>query len=231
MQILKTALIIFITSFFSFARETTKSSFINVGGNLASFRQEGGQSFPAIQASLGIDFSYNDDSGFWGYEFGFTREFLGVRNKTWPTDLIPPYFGVETGNIDISIYNLDFMLRLGRAIRTSRFSAIKIFFGPALSLPVSKELDFDIISMQDLQENEAFDFDYLRYDADPGPAFLFIERGMHPKFCAVAGISFFWRKIYLGFSYWHALNKSGDLVGLTLFDKIDRKMVRLGIAF
>ena len=123
------------------------------------------------------------------------------------------------------------MLRFGRSLRILKASNIKLFIGSGISIPISKDVSSTKSAYQDLHENESFDFDYLWYDADPAPAFFIIERAMNIKLSALAGVSLSWRRINISFCYWHALNEAGDMIGLTFFDKIDRKVVKIGFKF
>ncbi len=222
-------LFIFFLSFVS-VYPAERTQHIRYGNTFASFRNENGKSLKAVHFSYSKDIRPKEDTGFWGYELNFSKENIAIENITWPTNMYPPYEGVTQGGFKISISYIEFLFKIGKSLQLAQKSRFKIYLGSTVSIPVSKKINQASRSSRDLRPNEHFDFDYVRYDADPGYSPIpFMQRGMNVKFCAAAGTSFYWRFIHFDICYWRALNESGDLLGLTLFDKIDRFIFRAGI--
>lgn len=222
-------ILIFFLLFVS-AYPSEKTRHIRYGNTFASFRNVNSKSLNAFHFSYGKDIRPEDDTGFWGYDLNFSKESIAIKNITWPSNMYPPYEGVVKGGYNISISYVDFLFKIGKSLRLSESSRFKLYLGSSLSIPVSKEINQTSRTSWDLGPNEHFDFDYLRYDADPGENIIpFMERAMNLKLSVVAGTSFYWRFIHFDVCYWRALNKSGDLLGLTLFDKIDRFILRVGV--
>lgn len=211
------------------------SKYVKLGVNYSSFRTEGGKSKPGLTFGVGKNcYPIQNFRGSWGIEVGYTKEKILLEHKTWPTNFFPPYSGVVNGGFEVSLSYLDLSMYLGYFLNAQKAVNFEVFVGPSLSLPVgnsTKGTDSEIIYLAP-DEISRFDFDFYHYDADPGPALLpFMERGMNLNTSMIVGTKLHWKHVHLSLSYSRAISKTEGIISLTLFDKIDRFSVSVGIDF
>lgn len=209
------------------------SNYLKLGVNYSSLRTEGGKSEPGLTLGFGKNYyPIRNFRGLLGFEVGYAREKILLEDKTWPTSFFPPYSGVVKGGFEISLSYLDLSLLLGYLLNAGKTVDFEFFVGPSLSLPVgnsTKGTGSETIYLAP-EEISRFDFDFYHYDADPGPALLpFIERGMNLKTSMIVGTKLYWKRVHLSLSYSRAISKTEGIISLTLFDKIDRFSVTVGI--
>jgi hypothetical protein len=181
------------------------SKYLKVGVNYASFRTEGGKSQPGLSFGFGKKYyPLQNFGGHWGFELGYAREKILLEDKTWPTSFFPPYSGVEKGGFNISLGYLDLSLHIGYLLNVKKMVGLEFYIGPSLSIPIdnnTKVTGSETIYL-DPKEISDDDFDFKRYDADPGPALLpFIERGMNFNTNMIVGTALHWKYIHLSLSY------------------------------
>lgn len=227
---------LFVTGMFTpLSLFSQPSRYVKLGVNYSSFRTEGGKSKPGLNLGFGKKYyPIQNFDGFWGFELGYARERILLEDKTWPTSFDPPYSGVVIGGFEISLSYLDLSLYLGYLLNATKMVDLEFFIGPSLSIPVgnSTKGTGSKTMYLDPEEISDYEFDFYFYDADPGePLLPFIERGMNAIKSMVIGTKLHWRRIHLSLSYSRAFSKTEGIISLTLFDKIDRLSLSVGLDF
>lgn len=217
------------------ALSAQKSRYVKTGVNYSTFRTKGGKSQPGIVIGAGKKFyPIHKFNGFWGVELGFVNERIRIKDKTWPTNFHPPYSGITRGGFEVHLNYIDFSILFGfKALNLGLVDA-ELFLGPCLAIPVKNntKVTGTTIIYLDPEQMKNYEFDYLHYDADPGdPLLPFIERGMNINKSLSFGAKLYWKNLHLTLNYVRSFSKTEGIIGLTLFDYLDKFMISFGADF
>lgn len=237
---MKHFLCLIITSAFliPFLLEAKSPTYVKLGVNISSFRNEEGKSEPGICFGVGKEFypirSFN---GFFALELSYVRKKVTLKDRTWPTDFqFPEYGEVRIGDIQISVGYIEIPLRIGYLLKVSKNTHLKFHSGISLSIPVNNKTKIKNIRPINLspEQKNKYECDYYLLDLDPGELPLlspFIARGIDWSINLNIGIRVNWKKIFIDLTFYKALNKTGGFTSLTLKDKLDSFQTSIGFIF
>jgi len=209
-------------------------TYLKLGANYSTFRTQEGESKPGLSFGIGRRYyaPYNSKS-FLGGELSFNEERILIEDRTWPMGEYRHFSGVITGDFDIDLSYTDITIYLGYSIKILKSLDLEFSIGPSLSIPVENNTKRTVTKQEFFeQEISDYDYDFYHYDSDPGPTLIpFMVRGMDLNAGIIIKTALHWKCLDLSLNYFRVLSEPKNLIGLTLFDEIDRLSLSVGVDF
>lgn len=207
-------LIIALYLLIPFSIEAKSPTYVKLGMNISSFRNEEGQSKPGICFGLGKEFyPIRSFDGFFGIGVDYQRRKVVLKNRTWKSNIFIDDSDIESANIDVDVSYLDIPLKLGYSIGVRKSLILNIYTGCSISIPVKNHT---VISNQTTlplgpDERRGYRYDYLIVD----------ENVIIPSTNLYFGIILKYNRYLLNINLIKAISKTEGFTSLNVEDKLD----------
>ena len=221
-QIICALALVYFMPFLAIAQPT---NYVKLGVNYSYLRTEGGQSKPGLAVGIGKEFNSKQSptpNAYLGISLNYVTKRLRLENKTWPASFNSESSNASIGDIPLDRSYLEFNANLGGRFSLSNKTAIGLFLGPMLSVPIKYLSLFrgNTIFLEP-KEKENFKFDYLRCESEGADNYL----------NWLFGIIIYYRSYGIGIHYDRALKRQKCIRGLTIYDALDSFYVLMHFAF
>ncbi len=222
---MKKALLFFLL-FLPIPASAKTVKYVELGFNQSRFRNQECKSKIGPSFGLGLDYYPVKSLGaFIGTELLYQNKKLLVKNKTWPSSLIPETaMTVITGDFDINISYLEMPLQIGyRMIVCDQFS-VALFSGYSFLIPLKDHTRVKEKSYRELAPAERGKFNDYDY-------YLVDESRVSWSQNFNIGIRLSYDRFGFIFSYAKALSFTQNVRGMDMQGKVDSYKILLAFIF